>query len=72
MEPILVQPAPALPPDITVTIIGRDRQDIAEAIRAEVVRIRDQYQGRRAKTQFGQFAHEKAARLMRLANQIDL
>lgn len=60
-----------LPPDITVTFIGRDRADIADALRDRARGLRATYYGRREKTEVGKFAHEKADRLCALANQID-
>lgn len=63
--------APALPPDITVTISGRDRQDIADALRIRSTVIREEYKGRRAKMTFGQIAHERADRIWYLAQMID-
>lgn len=57
--------------DITVTIRRFDRFDVAEALRDAARAKRSMFQGRRAKTQSGQFAHQCADRLWELARKID-
>lgn len=66
-----LKPAPVLPPDVTVTLLGRDRVDIADALRDRANNLRGTYSGRRAQTEWGKMAHEKADRLCRLADFLE-
>ena len=56
---------------ITITIGRLERLDVAEALRDAARAKRAQFEGRRAKTQSGKFAHQCADRLWDLARAID-
>lgn len=59
------------PPTLTVKIAGSDRAWVAEALRCESRKIREQFEGRRATSTFGKAAHARATRLWSLADQVE-